>query len=248
MVTEKEIRVIVTVPNQKVITVKHDICDKTHLYTKCNIAANNMAMKELSANAYKLYMYFNLNQNNYTLALSYVAVHNLTNMADKTYQRAVKELIEKGYLVKEKDKKNAYIFYEGKENGVDGTVETTGQESTTGQDDGQNVPTSTGKNDLSRPPKTTGEILQDNIKYNNDIETAPDTSGAEVADAQFEFDCKCFSNEDVKRIMKATYNEELENTRIKDMVQYLVDTFTGNLYKCNNAEAVRSYATYIVSN
>lgn len=92
------------------------------------------------------------------------------------------------------------------------------------------------------------EYKRDIREENRELANAQTDASLDNADAQFEFECKCFSNEDVKRIMKATYNEELENTRIKDMVQYLVDTFTGNLYKCTNAEAVRDYANYIVSN
>lgn len=52
MATEEKIRVIITVPNQKVVTVKQSICDKEHIYTQCNLKANKMALKELSANAY----------------------------------------------------------------------------------------------------------------------------------------------------------------------------------------------------
>ena len=56
MGTENKIRVIITVPNQKVVTVKQSICDKEHIYTQCNLKANKMALKELSANTYKLYI------------------------------------------------------------------------------------------------------------------------------------------------------------------------------------------------
>lgn len=86
---------------------------------------------------------------------------------------------------------------------------------------------------------------EENIRGLADAQT---DASLENADAQFEFNCKCFSDTDVKRIMKATYKEELDNVRINDMVQYLVDTFTSNLYKCTNTEAVRNYATYLVSN
>ena len=91
------------------------------------------------------------------------------------------------------------------------------------------------------------EYKRDIREENRELADAQTDASLDNADAQLEFECKYFSDIDVKRIMKATYDEESENTRIKDMVQYLVDTFTGNMYKCTNIEAVRNYANYIVS-
>ena len=184
MEKEEKIRVIITVPNQKVITVNKSICDGEHIYATCNLKANKMALKELSPNTYKLYMYFALNQNDYSFALSYVHVYSITGMSEKTYHRAVKELIDKGYLVKEEGKKNQYIFYDGKIDGEYSLVKNTGQESQVDQDDETKISDKSSQKGNSRTVVVTGEILQDNTNNNTlDINIAPDTSGAEVADA-----------------------------------------------------------------
>lgn len=184
MEKEEKIRVIITVPNQKVITVNKSICDGEHIYATCNLKANKMALKELSPNTYKLYMYFALNQNDYSFALSYVHVYSITGMSEKTYHRAVKELIDKGYLVKEEGKKNQYIFYDGKIDGEYSLVKNTGQESQVDQDDETKISDKSSQKGNSRTVVVTGEILQDNTNNNTlDINTAPDTSGAEVASA-----------------------------------------------------------------
>ena len=258
MATEEKIKVIITVPNQKVVTVKQSICDKEHIYTQCNLKANKMALKELNANAYKLYMYFALNQNDYTFALSYVHVYSITGMSEKTYHRAVKELIEKGYLVKEEDKKNQYIFYDGKIDGEYPLVKNTGQESQVDQVDETEVPDKSGQKGNSRLVGNTGEILQDTT-LNNTINNsdAPDTNGAmdaslDNADAfkeiDFNSELKSFNNEDIKRIMKATYAERKDLYDNNELVEYLVREFLGNNYRCTNKQALNDYAKYIVSN
>lgn len=176
---EQKVRIIVTVPNQKVVQVKHEICYSEHIYTMCNVEANSIAMKELSANTYKLYMYFDLNQDGYLFALSYKAVHEATGMSDKTYQKAIKELIEKGYLVQSKEQKNLYIFYDGKEN-TNRKVKNTQRESKDYLTSSKEMDETNGKKFGDSTPKTTGEILQDNI--NNTIYNNTDASldGAEA--------------------------------------------------------------------
>ena len=57
-----------------------------------------------------------------------------------------------------------------------------------------------------------------------------------------------FSNNDIKRIMKAEYKERKDLYDGKELVEYLVKVFTGNNYKCENKQAVSDYANYIVSN
>lgn len=257
MGTENKIRVIITVPNQKVVTVKQSICDKEHIYTQCNLKANKMALKELSANTYKLYMYFALNQNDFVMALSYVDVYNVTGMSEKTYHRAVKELIDKGYLVKEKDKKNQYIFYDGKIDGEYSVVKNTRQESQVDQDAETEVSDKTGQKGNSRQVKTTGEILQDTTLNNTlDTKAAPDTNGA--CDAALDADAleklyfnssfDMFDNNEIKRIMKATFKEKRKDLDDARLINFLIKEFTGNNYKCENTQAVRAYANYIVCN
>lgn len=57
-----------------------------------------------------------------------------------------------------------------------------------------------------------------------------------------------FSDDDIKRIMKAEYKERKDLYDGKELVEYLVKVFTGNNYKCENKQAVSDYANYIVYN
>ena len=97
-------------PNQKVVTV---IKSKPKGYI-LDIEANKLARKTLSSDAYSLYMHFVLNIPGYTEALS--IQHNIETSAlsERTYYKAVNELIAKGYLVKTQHEqiKEYYLFYE----------------------------------------------------------------------------------------------------------------------------------------
>ena len=97
-------------PNQKVVTV---IKSKPKGYI-LDIEANKIARKTLSSDAYSLYMHFVLNVPGYTEALS--IKHNLdtSSLSERTYYKAIKELIDKGYLVKTPHEKikEYYLFYE----------------------------------------------------------------------------------------------------------------------------------------
>lgn len=101
-----------TSPNQRSVITHKTLSDKEHPYGICNIAATLTAAKELTDRAYKLYIRMSLHQDGHTYALSPVEINNNIGMTDKRYREAVKELIDKGYLVQHKDHKSVYIFYE----------------------------------------------------------------------------------------------------------------------------------------
>jgi hypothetical protein len=67
-------------------------------------------MIDLKGEAFKLWCYINKNQNNYTFALSKVDAIKWGIGSKSSYDRAVKELIEKGYLVETTP--NHFEFYE----------------------------------------------------------------------------------------------------------------------------------------
>lgn len=100
-----------TAPNQKVVTI-HKVHGKGGKIV--DIASNKNAMKELSLAAYELYMHFMLSIPGYTEALSLQCITATTSLKERTYYKAVNELIEKGYLVKETHSnfKDYYGFYE----------------------------------------------------------------------------------------------------------------------------------------
>ena len=101
-------------PNQKVVTV---VKSKPKGYI-LDISANKEAHKKLSSDAYSLYMHFVLNVPGYTEALSMKHITKSTCLSERTYYKAVNELIEKGYLVKTPHKqiKEYYLFYEDNTN------------------------------------------------------------------------------------------------------------------------------------
>lgn len=245
---QEKVRIIITVPNQRVVTVKHEPCNKDNLYTMCNIAANKTAMKELSPNAYKLYMYFDLNQDGYTFALSFKDVHNVTGMSDKTYHKAINELIEKKYLVQIKDSSNQFMFYDGTVGGV-GLVETTGRDSKEVQTDVTEVPDESGKTYHSRIVKTTGEIIQDNTKNNtlnnNNGAIAPITADA-VKQLKFNSQ-KGFDDDTIRNAIKATYEQYIKDdeTNIMDKI---ITEFTASWYYCTNVKAIEQYVSYLYYN
>lgn len=97
-------------PNQKVVTI---IKSKPKGYI-LDIEANKTARKVLSSDAYSLYMHFVLNVPGYTEALSMKYNLDTSTLSERTYYKAVNELIEKKYLVKTPHEriKEYYLFYE----------------------------------------------------------------------------------------------------------------------------------------
>jgi hypothetical protein len=101
---------IKTVPNQKVITVKKEKTDEKNYYCKINLSALEYSAIDLQSGAFKLWIYLAKNQPNYTFGLSSKALEENFGMKIKQYNNAVAELIEKGYLIKQKG--NSYFFSE----------------------------------------------------------------------------------------------------------------------------------------
>ncbi len=99
-----------TVENQKTIKIQKEICDESHLYAKINLEALQTAMIDLKGESFKLWMYMSKNQSGYTFALSPVDAIKWGVGSKSSYDRAVKDLIEKGYLVE--TSKNHFNFYE----------------------------------------------------------------------------------------------------------------------------------------
>ena len=99
-----------SVANQKTIKVQKEQCDKAHLYALYNLDALQYAMIDLKGESFKLWVYLGKNQNGYTFALSKVDAIKWGIGSKSSYDRAVKELIEKGYLVE--TSKNHFDFYE----------------------------------------------------------------------------------------------------------------------------------------
>lgn len=100
-------------PNQKIVTIKKEKCDKENLYAKINLQAMQKAMCDLkNKGSIKLWFYFAKNQPYHTLELSWVECEKWGLKKD-AYHDAVNDLIDKGYL--QNIRGNEYFFAE---NGV----------------------------------------------------------------------------------------------------------------------------------
>ena len=77
-----------------------------------NLGALEHAAADLSYGAFKLYIYFAKNQDGYCFALSSKDVAERWSMCRSAYDRAVHELIDKGYLVQDDVTSNYYSFNE----------------------------------------------------------------------------------------------------------------------------------------
>ena len=99
-----------TVPNQKVVHVNRQKCDKNFLQiSKENWYAVN---KDLGPYGLQLYLYIAGNKDGFDLALSQEAAEQEAGIKKTTYHSYVKTLIAKGYLVPRKENSNIFDFYE----------------------------------------------------------------------------------------------------------------------------------------
>lgn len=102
-------------PNQRIIYIKRNSDKVKNNYFKIGHKQLEKAAKDLKASAFKLYIYLADNKDNYKLELSSKHFIMWSGTSDSTYDRAFKELKDKGYLEPAKDKeehKNVFLFVE----------------------------------------------------------------------------------------------------------------------------------------
>ena len=97
-----------TYPNQRMIKVHREQARSDFLGIKNENWQS--ASRDLGAHALQLYLYLASNANNYTLALSPLAVRQAIGMARSTYHDQFHKLIDKGYIVPAHG--NTFDFYE----------------------------------------------------------------------------------------------------------------------------------------
>lgn len=95
--------------NQKRITIRKD--DPISPYAITSHKHMMCAMEMLTGNAYKMWHYLQSNQNGYSFLMRSEDVCRFCSFSRSSYDRAVKELIQAGYLVKTSGD-NEYIFQE----------------------------------------------------------------------------------------------------------------------------------------
>ena len=98
----------VSVPNQRIITVKRETPKSDFLGIKNE--SWQAAARNLTPHAMMLYFYLASNKDNYTFALSPAAVRQAIGMARSTYHDQFHNLVDKGYIVPTGG--NHYVFYE----------------------------------------------------------------------------------------------------------------------------------------
>ena len=101
--------------NQKHIFFQNVPRNKNNPYNSYCRSALQEAMCNLSHSALKLYLYFgNFKDMPAGIYLSKQDALNNTNLSEKSYFSAIKELKEKGYLIQDETPKStdSYIFYE----------------------------------------------------------------------------------------------------------------------------------------
>lgn len=147
----------ITFPNQRMVRVHRERAASDFLGIKNeNWQA---ASRDLGAHALQLYLYLASNANNYTVALSPVAVRQAIGMARSTYHDQFHKLVDKGYLVPSHG--NTFEFYEVPQSAT--------QPQETMTDNGQDFESSPA--DDSQELRAEQDILSENIEINNMTDT-----------------------------------------------------------------------------
>ena len=104
---------MITYPNSKIITVQSkEPCDSKHIYACINKEALQAAFSNLSYSGRALWIMLASNQEGYTFAISRKDCIDNWNIKSSTYDRAIKELIDCGYLYQEDENTNQWYFQE----------------------------------------------------------------------------------------------------------------------------------------
>ena len=102
--------------NQKTVKVVKELCNKEKIYTAINLNALTNAGKQLSGDAFKMWVYFSKNQQGYEFELSSKHAEETFSLSKRRYDNAIKELTEGGFLVDTNidpnEVKNRWTFYE----------------------------------------------------------------------------------------------------------------------------------------
>ena len=102
-----------TFPNQKMIQIgKRPARNINNIYATANIQALNYAIGDLTGSGFKLWAYFNKNQDGYKFALSQKACELQCGIKRSSFYSAIKELLAKGYLQLASEGSNIYTFFE----------------------------------------------------------------------------------------------------------------------------------------
>lgn len=99
-------------PNQRIIKVKRYSDKARKDFLKISNENLELAMYNLKGNAFKFYIWLADNSDGYRFTLYPIQFWKKANISYDTYLKAFDELVEKGYLLKHKEKSNVYMFTE----------------------------------------------------------------------------------------------------------------------------------------
>lgn len=157
-----------SVPNQKrAIISQREKRDKNHLFATMNLNALQEAMKNLKGNSgFKLWCYFNKNQDQYEFELSQKACEEWGIKKD-SYYNGVNELINKGYLHPICEGSNVFCFYESAREEID-IKDSWFSEDQNSYSDGQKLVSSKAKTSSEKPERNITNNTETN-NYNTDF-------------------------------------------------------------------------------
>lgn len=90
---------MITYPYQKRIVVEEDRTNSTDIFNNLRKDTICAASRELSTQAFKVYLYLVMNKNGYEFALSSQDLQKTMGISDSSHKRGVRELTEKGWLI-----------------------------------------------------------------------------------------------------------------------------------------------------
>lgn len=162
-----------TVPHQRVVAIHRETVKSDFLGIK---NANwQAAARDLGAHALMLYLYLASNANNYTLALSPVAIRRAVGMPPSTYTDQFNKLVDKGYLV-QRGEGNTYDFYEVPQR----VTRTENESAADGFDFAANV-----QQETKSVQNRTGEDIEINKNNTNNINTGGEKQASPARKFQF---------------------------------------------------------------
>lgn len=101
-----------SVPNQRIVHIrKAKLHNKDNLFTVINLDGLQKAVELLNGSGLKMWCYCNKNQDKYVFDLSQVACQEYGIKKD-SYYNGIKELIQYGFLIPEREGSNIFYFYE----------------------------------------------------------------------------------------------------------------------------------------
>lgn len=100
-----------SVPNQKTIQIKKSSKREKNFFIIQN-SNLEVAMYNLKTNSFKLYIYLANNKDGYTFDFYPCDFERIANVSPGTYRDAFCDLMNKGYILKHKNKDNYYMFFE----------------------------------------------------------------------------------------------------------------------------------------